>query len=109
MTNNLNRQLDLVAELRLRQWARRNYVPSTQRRDEDWHSIVIDEMRRIDQDRSRADAAQAIVTSEGVQALEPSLHDGVRVDKPHADVRAPQIHMSVSVDSQKEVFTPYYV
>jgi len=109
MTNNRSQELDLVAELRLRQWARRNYVPSAERCDDDWHTVVVDEMRRIDQDRGLLDAVQAIVTSEGIQALEPSLHDGFRIDEPHAEVGAPRIHIMTSTNTQTETFTPYYV
>lgn len=109
MTNNRSPELDLVAELRLRQWARRNYVPSAERRDGDWHSIVVDEMRRIDQDRSLLDAVQEVVTSDGIQALEPSLHDDKRIDEPHAEIGAPRIHITTSADSQTETFVPYYV
>lgn len=41
------RRVDPVEEMRLRTWARRNYVPSTER-DADWHDVVHDEMARID-------------------------------------------------------------
>lgn len=37
--------VDLVEELRLRQWARINYVPK-RLRDAKWHPIVLDEMQR---------------------------------------------------------------
>jgi hypothetical protein len=39
--------LDLIEELRLRRWARRNYVPAEQRAGE-WHPVVLDEMRAKD-------------------------------------------------------------
>jgi hypothetical protein len=39
--------MDLVRELRLRQWARQNYVPLEQRQS-GWHPIVLDEMHRRD-------------------------------------------------------------
>ena len=39
--------VDLIRELRLRRWARRNYVPDEQR-GETWHPIVLDEMRSKD-------------------------------------------------------------
>ena len=42
--------VDLIAELRLRQWARANYVPAEIRRDSQWHPIVLDEMQRKDAD-----------------------------------------------------------
>ncbi len=43
--------ISLIQELRLRQWARRNYVPSEARRDDEWHPVVLDEMRRRDHER----------------------------------------------------------
>lgn len=109
ITNRSNQDLDLVAELRLRQWARRNYVPSAERHDDDWHSIVVDEMRRIDQDRSLIEAAQEVVTSDGIQALEPSRHDGVRIDEPHAGIGAPRIQVTTSANTQVETYTPCYI
>lgn len=39
--------VDFIEELRLRRWARENYVPSHQR-DTSWHPIVLEEMRRKD-------------------------------------------------------------
>jgi hypothetical protein len=40
-------ELDLIEELRLRRWARENYVPSDER-DTSWHPIILEEMRRKD-------------------------------------------------------------
>lgn len=39
--------LDLVEELRLRRWARVNFVPR-EARQADWHAVVHDEMSRRD-------------------------------------------------------------
>jgi hypothetical protein len=39
--------VDLIEELRLRRWARENYVPP-QQRDPNWHPIILEEMRRKD-------------------------------------------------------------
>jgi hypothetical protein len=39
--------LDFIEELKLRRWARENYLPPEQRRS-DWHPIVHDEMTRKD-------------------------------------------------------------
>ena len=109
MTGNDSRELDLVAELRLRQWARRNYVPAEQREDSDWHAVVVDEMSRIDRDRNLAEYTQEVVTSTGVVPLEPSQHEGIRIDEPHAALPAPKIQITKSADSQVETFTPRYV
>jgi hypothetical protein len=40
-------ELDFIEELRLRRWARENYVPSDER-DTTWHPIILEEMRRKD-------------------------------------------------------------
>ena len=40
-------QLDLIEELKLRRWARENYVPQLQRNGT-WHPVVHDEMTRKD-------------------------------------------------------------
>lgn len=39
--------IDLVEEMRLRTWARRNYVSAADR-DDGWHPIILDEMVRVD-------------------------------------------------------------
>jgi hypothetical protein len=43
--------IDFIEELRLRRWARENYVPLNQR-DTAWHPIILDEMRRKDEEVS---------------------------------------------------------
>lgn len=42
-------EIDLIEELRLRRWARENYVPPP-KRENNWHPIVHDEMKRKDHD-----------------------------------------------------------
>lgn len=44
-------ELDLIDELRMRRWARENYVPTTQR-DATWHPIIHEEMSRKDRESS---------------------------------------------------------
>ncbi len=46
---------DPVEELRLRRWARENYVP-VEYRDSTWHDVVLDEMQRKDQERATAES-----------------------------------------------------
>ncbi|QDT66526.1 hypothetical protein [Calycomorphotria hydatis] len=41
--------VDVIEEMRLRTWARKNYV-SSEDRDDCWHPIILDEMERIDRD-----------------------------------------------------------
>jgi hypothetical protein len=43
-------QIDAIEELKLRRWARENYVPATQR-PHSLHPVVLDEMRRKDDER----------------------------------------------------------
>jgi hypothetical protein len=40
-------EMDMVEELRLRRWARENYVPPD-RRERSWHPVVHDEMIKKD-------------------------------------------------------------
>lgn len=109
MMNSDNRDIELIAELRLRQWARRNYVSAAERCDSDWHSVVVNEMRRIDRDLSLVEIPQTVVTSTGVAPLEPSQHQAIRIDEPHAAVPAPNIQFTKSADAQVETFIPRYV
>lgn len=41
--------VDFIEEIRLRTWARENYVAADDR-DESWHSVILDEMRSKDED-----------------------------------------------------------
>lgn len=45
--------VDFIEELRLRRWARENYV-SADERDAEWHPIILEEMRRKDGEVSEA-------------------------------------------------------
>ena len=40
-------EVDFIEEIRLRRWARENYVPADER-DESWHSVVLEEMHAKD-------------------------------------------------------------
>ena len=42
-------EIDFIEELKLRRWARENYVPTTQRHDA-WHPIIHEEMGRKDRE-----------------------------------------------------------
>jgi hypothetical protein len=42
-------ELDFIEEIRLRRWARENYVAADER-DDAWHPVVLDEMRMKDQE-----------------------------------------------------------
>lgn len=41
--------LDPIEEIRLRTWARRNYTSESER-DLEWHPVILDEMRRKDEE-----------------------------------------------------------
>ena len=51
-------EVDFIEELRLRRWARENYVPVVER-NRGWHPIVLEEMSRKDQERRPADHNRA--------------------------------------------------
>jgi hypothetical protein len=51
MQSDSTASVDLTKELRLRRWARQNYV-SAEERCFDWHAIVLDEMKRRDAELS---------------------------------------------------------
>jgi hypothetical protein len=51
-------ELDLIEELRLRRWARENYVPPHQRQD-GWHWIVLDEMTKKEGEGSASNSSAA--------------------------------------------------
>jgi hypothetical protein len=63
----------------------------------------------IDRDRNLAEVTQEVVTSTGVVPLEPSQHQAIRIDEPHAVVPAPKMQITKSADSQVETFIPRYV
>jgi hypothetical protein len=47
MQSGLTAEVDFIEELRLRRWARENYVPANQRKGS-WHPVVHDEMVKKD-------------------------------------------------------------
>jgi hypothetical protein len=48
-------EVDFIEELRLRRWARENYVPRD-RRELSWHPVILDEMTRKDAELTEAEA-----------------------------------------------------
>jgi hypothetical protein len=50
--NSVLGDLDFIEELRLRRWARENYVPRGQRQTS-WHPVVHEEMERKDHEEER--------------------------------------------------------
>ncbi len=49
-------QIDAIEELKLRRWARENYVPATER-PHSWHPVVLDEMSRKDDEKKKSPVA----------------------------------------------------
>ena len=47
MLSSVAAEVDFIEELRLRRWARENYVPRD-KRERSWHPVVLDEMARKD-------------------------------------------------------------
>jgi hypothetical protein len=58
MISSVLSELDLIEELRLRRWARENYVPRGQRQ-KTWHPIVHEEMKKKDGEGSADEATSA--------------------------------------------------
>lgn len=56
MFRGITTDVDFIEELRMRRWARENYVPATDRED-DWHPVILDEMARKDVEQGEADMA----------------------------------------------------
>ena len=71
--------LDLVEELRVRQWARRNWVP-VNLRDQRWHRVILEEM--TERDRELDNAAGAPERIVPVAELSPKL-PGPHYLQPH--------------------------
>ena len=54
--------LDFIEELRLRRWARENYVPKGQRQST-WHPVVHQEMEKKDREEDKPSAVTVYATS----------------------------------------------
>jgi len=55
MQSSVTAEVDFIEELRLRRWARENYVPSDQR-ETSWHPVILHEMARKDEEAEEANA-----------------------------------------------------
>ena len=96
--------VDVIAELRLRQWARANYVPADYRVDTDWHPVVLDEMRRKDTERS-VKSSHSNHSSVGVPSRDLG-HPGLRVDSANESRPTPHFHGQASTGLAVSI--PYY-
>jgi hypothetical protein len=52
-SNGFQFEVDFIEELRLRRWARENYVPANER-NTSWHPIILEEMHSKDGEVSEA-------------------------------------------------------
>ena len=59
MLGSVATEVDLIEELRLRRWARENYVPRN-RRECSWHAVVLDEMERKDREARPSETVTTI-------------------------------------------------
>ena len=62
MMSSVVADLDFIEELRLRRWARENYVPQGQRQTT-WHSVVHQEMEKKDREETKPSAVTVYATS----------------------------------------------
>ncbi|MBI3866773.1 MAG: hypothetical protein HY290_33250 [Planctomycetia bacterium] len=83
---------DLVEELRLRRWAREHYVAAAFR-DQLWHTVVLDEMRRRDDELAAAGAYAEVARR--VVPLAPDRAPTLR--GPHTDLARTPLHLRVPV------------
>jgi hypothetical protein len=58
MFSSLQAEIDFIEELRMRRWARENYVP-VDHRNHGWHPIVLEEMRHKDREATNDEPAPA--------------------------------------------------
>lgn len=50
MVSSVAAEMDFIEELRLRRWARENYV-ARQKREQSWHPVILDEMGRKEREQ----------------------------------------------------------
>ena len=55
MVSSLGAEVDFIEELRMRRWAREHYVPRD-RRESNWHPVVLDEMDQKDLEQCEVEA-----------------------------------------------------
>lgn len=86
MPNLRSADMNLMKELRLRRWARENYV-SAEERGEGWHEVVMDEMLRKD-----AELLEQAVNRSVTLAYVPLMPDNRHsLHEPHVGLVAPYI------------------
>jgi hypothetical protein len=63
MTSSVLAELDFIEELRLRRWARENYVPPGQRKHT-WHPVIHQEMEKKEHESGSPSGTPAYAWSE---------------------------------------------
>jgi hypothetical protein len=63
MSSSVMAELDFIEELRLRRWARENYVPSGERKHS-WHPVIREEMEKKDVEAGSPSVSHAYAWSE---------------------------------------------
>jgi hypothetical protein len=63
MPSSVVAELDFIEELRMRRWARENYVPREDR-ESSWHPVVHEEMEKKDLELNISEAAPAYAWSD---------------------------------------------
>lgn len=109
MTNQADdKPINILTELRMRMWARKNFVPIQERPDKGWHPVVLDEMRRRDDELEMQQLMGMVITSSGIVPLERSRHE-TRLDQAHTRVPGTKLEnrQGVGVDPN-EIFIPHY-
>ena len=89
--------MDLVRELRLRQWARQHYVPVEQRQAE-WHHIVLQEMQLRDQEIGAVPASEVAPAIEAALDTIVSNHEHVREPIPFEATQIIDAEESVEIE-----------
>ena len=74
MSVTVSTNIDLIRELRLRQWARGHYV-HLESRSRSWHPIVLDEMRRRDEELLEAGVLDPAAQFAFVPLAPNTLHE----------------------------------
>ena len=74
MSATVSTNIDLIRELRLRQWARGHYV-RLESRSRSWHPIVLDEMRRRDEELLEAGVLDPAAQLAFVPLAPSTLHE----------------------------------
>ncbi|QDU80393.1 hypothetical protein Pla110_21220 [Polystyrenella longa] len=95
---------DIVKELRLRSWARQNYVAPADR-STDWHPIVLDEMNRRDVEAAamQEDIAAWQQTKTSPSSIVPLIPGSLlKLHPPHKEVPAPKFMSQVQSAAIRE-------